>query len=81
MRPHAFYEGGLLSFGPSDSVITVVRSPHTASEVLFMQYESDEDPRLLFKWPIGNETINDFDVGPRLLWDRAGTVKKPGSTY
>lgn len=64
------YRGGLLSFGPANSLCVAVRpSDDTAGQPWLMMYDTEkEEIRSLFPW--GRETMTDFVVGPRMRWER-----------
>jgi hypothetical protein len=64
------YRNGLLSFSPAGSVCVVARdSQETVGEPWFLMYNIEEDKiRSLFPWQ--KETMTDFVVGPRMLWER-----------
>ncbi len=64
------YRNGLLSFSPCGSLCTVARdSQESVGEPWFLMYNIEEDKiRSLFPWQ--KETMTDFVVGPRMLWER-----------
>lgn len=64
------YRNGLLSFSPAGSLCVVARdSQESVGEPWFLMYNIEEDEiRSLFPWQ--KETMTDFVVGPRMLWER-----------
>ena len=74
------YRNGLLSFGPTGSVVTATRpKDDPAGEVWLMQYQTEkEGVRSLFPWK--KEPMVDFVVGPRMYWE-GNTRKEAGSVY
>jgi len=76
----AHYRGGKLSFGPAGTIFTVIRSEdEVIGEPWFYMYDIEEDKqRTLFPWE--KETMTDFVVGPRMLWERK-SPKKYESTF
>lgn len=71
LPPNKFiYRQGLLSFSPAGTLCVVGRdSDRAIGEPWFFMYDVDKDEiRSLFPWK--HETMTDFVVGPRMLWDR-----------
>jgi hypothetical protein len=66
----AHYRGGKLSFSPAGSICVAVRDEdQVIGEPWLMMYNVEtEDIRSLFPWQ--KETMTDFVVGPRMLWER-----------
>ncbi len=66
----SIYRQGLLSFSPAGSLCVAMRdSDEVVGEPWLYMYNVDEDEtRSLFPWT--HETMTDFVVGPRMLWDR-----------
>jgi len=66
----SMYRNGLLSFSPCGSLCVAARdSDTTAGEPWLLMYNIEEDKiRSLFPWT--RETMTDFVVGPRMLWER-----------
>jgi len=74
------YRGGLLSFGPSSTLVVAARRGDEAGgEVWFLQYGVERDEQYsLFPWT--KEPVLDFVVGPRMPWGRR-TTKEAKSVY
>ena len=66
----SMYRNGLLSFSPCGSLCVAARdSDKTVGEPWLLMYNIEEDEiRSLFPWT--RETMTDFVVGPRMLWER-----------
>jgi len=65
-----FYKGGLMSFGPGDSLCVAVQdSENEQGDVWILCFQVDkEQVTNSFKWT--HEEMQDFAVGTRMLWDR-----------
>lgn len=72
----SIYRNGLLSFSPAGTLCVAGRDSQKAvgEPWLFMYDIKKDEIRSLFPWT--RETMTDFVVGPRMLWDR-----KSPSTY
>ena len=72
----SIYRKGLLSFSPAGTLCVAGRDSQKAvgEPWLFMYDIKKDEIRSLFPWT--RETMTDFVVGPRMLWDR-----KSPSTY
>ena len=66
----SIYRQGLLSFSPAGSLCVAMRdSDEVIGQPWLYMYDVDEgETRSLFPWT--RETMTDFVVGPRMLWDR-----------
>jgi hypothetical protein len=66
----SMYRQGLLSFSPCGSLCVSARDrDQPVGKPWLLMYDLDEDEvRSLFRWT--RETMTDFVVGPRMLWDR-----------
>jgi hypothetical protein len=64
------YRQGLLSFGPAGSLCVATRkSDEAVGQPWLLMYDVEkENIRSLFQWK--GEQMNDFVVGPRMLWNR-----------
>ena len=65
-----FYKGGLMSFGPDGSLCVAVQdADNEQGDVWILCFHVDkEQVTNSFKWT--HEEMQDFAVGPRMLWDR-----------
>ena len=66
----SMYRNGLLSFSPAGSICVAARESDSVSgQPWLLMYNIEEDEiRSLFPW--NHETMTDFVVGPRMLWER-----------
>ncbi len=65
----SLYRQGLLSFSPCGSICVAARDRDEIGEPWFLMYDIEKDGiRSLFPWK--GETMTDFVVGPRMLWNR-----------
>lgn len=77
----SLYNQGMLSFGPSGSLAVAARdNDKAATQPWFLLYDDETDEaRSLFQWE--KERVNDFVIGPRMLWDNAKEGTEPKGIY
>ena len=77
----SLYNQGILSFGPAGSLAVAARDGDAAvAQPWFLLYDDEtDDIRSLFQWE--KERVNDFVIGPRMLWDNAKETAKPKGIY
>ena len=77
----SLYNQGMLSFGPAGSLAVAARDSDAAvAQPWFLLYDDETDEiRTLFQWE--KERVNDFVIGPRMLWDNAKETTKPKGIY